>query len=99
FPDGKTLVSGSNDGTVKLWDLSSGQERCSLVAHQGKEVASVAVAPDGKSLATGGADGTVRLWRAADDQEASARRSALDPADPDSPVATTDAGDRLRTSG
>jgi tetratricopeptide (TPR) repeat protein len=59
----------------------------------------VAFAPDGNTLATASADGTVKLWRAADDSEASARKSELDPNDPDSPAALINEGDRLQSNG
>ena len=31
--DGKTLASGSDDKTVKLWDVATGQERATLKGH------------------------------------------------------------------
>jgi WD40 repeat protein/serine/threonine protein kinase/tetratricopeptide (TPR) repeat protein len=97
-PDGKTLISASNDGTMKLWDLFTGQERFSLVGHQGKAVTSVTAAPDGKAIATGGLDGTVKIWQAADDSEALARKTELDPDDPDSPLDLIRVGGELWTS-
>ena len=58
-PDGKTLVSGSADKTIKLWDLTNGKELRTLAGHSGT-VDSVAFSPDGKTLVSG--DKTINLW-------------------------------------
>jgi WD40 repeat protein len=62
-PDGKSLVSGSDDGTVRLWDVGTGKERLCLRGHT-RDVRAVAFAPAGRSVASGGFDGTVRVWDA-----------------------------------
>lgn len=46
-PDGKYLLSGSNDKTLKLWEVSTGREIRTLIGHT-QEVMSVAFSPDGK---------------------------------------------------
>jgi WD40 repeat protein len=60
-PDGKTLASGSDDNTVKLWDAQTGQELATLKRHD-DNVHSVAFSPHGKMLASGSGDKTVKLW-------------------------------------
>jgi WD40 repeat protein len=62
-PDGKRLVSGSEDATVRVWDTTSGTEVYTLEGHKGT-IYSVTFCPDGSRIVSGSADKTVRLWNA-----------------------------------
>ncbi|MEA5605763.1 WD40 repeat domain-containing protein [Nostoc sp. UHCC 0252] len=58
----KTLASGSEDKTIKLWNVATGQEICTLTGHS-NAVSCVAFSPDDNSLASGSWDKTIRIWR------------------------------------
>jgi tetratricopeptide (TPR) repeat protein len=62
--DGRTILTGSTDGTVRLWNARTGQPIGKPMEH-GNTVTSVALASDGKTALTGSADDTARLWDAA----------------------------------
>jgi len=61
-PDGKLLVTGSWDQSVKIWDIDSGQAILKLEGVHKGYVNSVEFSPDGGTILTGSDDGTARLW-------------------------------------
>jgi hypothetical protein len=74
--DGRRLVTGSEDQTLKLWDAATGEEVFTLRGHQ-SIVLGVAFSPDGLRIASAGGDLTVRLWEAVTPSPESARRRRL----------------------
>ena len=65
-PDGKTIVSGSEDQTIKLWNLE-GKQLLYITGHTGL-IRSIAFSPDGKTIASGSADSTIKLWNLQGDE-------------------------------
>ncbi|KAH8598479.1 WD40-repeat-containing domain protein [Bisporella sp. PMI_857] len=63
-PDGKQVVSGSGDKTVRLWDAATGAALQTLEGHT-DFVYFVAFSPDGKQIVSGSWDKIVQLWDAA----------------------------------
>jgi WD40 repeat protein/GTPase SAR1 family protein len=64
-PDGKSAASGSEDHTVKIWDLETGKGRATLDKHSG-DVNCVAFSPDGAQIFSGSQDGTICQWDSRD---------------------------------
>jgi predicted NACHT family NTPase len=60
-PDGRRLLSGANDHSVRLWDAATGKELRRFEGHTAG-VSSAAFSPDGRRVVSGSWDRTLRLW-------------------------------------
>jgi WD40 repeat protein len=61
-PNGRYLVSGSTDDTIRVWNVEPGTLDREIEAKQ-DGVLAVAYSPSGKTIASGGADKTIKLWK------------------------------------
>jgi WD40 repeat protein/tRNA A-37 threonylcarbamoyl transferase component Bud32 len=66
--DGRQVVSCSQDKSIMIWEVATGQEILTLKGHT-RWVSSVAYSPDGKQIVSGGVDGSLKIWDATTDQE------------------------------
>ncbi|MBC7813215.1 MAG: hypothetical protein H7175_18800, partial [Burkholderiales bacterium] len=60
-PEGRTVLSGSRDGSMRLWNVETGGEIRRFEGHE-SAVYSVAFNPDGRTVLSGSGDNTLRLW-------------------------------------
>ena len=67
-PDGRDILTGSTDGTAKVWDAVSGEELFPLSGHSDC-ICSVSFSPDGRRILTSSEDTTARIWDAATGKE------------------------------
>ncbi|WP_437978630.1 TIR domain-containing protein [Sorangium sp. So ce295] len=64
-PDAQRIVSASDDGTLKVWELSTGRLLSTLQGHAkgvNKGVKSCALSPDGQRVVSASGDGTLKVW-------------------------------------
>ncbi|MBG1267021.1 serine/threonine-protein kinase [Nostoc sp. WHI] len=67
-PDGQILATGSDDNTIKLWEVNTGQLISTLLSHSWSVVA-VAFTDDSETLLSASCDKTVKLWRVSTGEE------------------------------
>ncbi len=68
-PDERRAISGSDDGTLKVWDLATGREERTLVGHSREVLAVATLGPDGRRAISGSDDGTLKVWDLATGRE------------------------------
>ena len=62
-PDGRHIVSGGDDDTLRIWDATSGEALMRLEGHESL-VNALAYSPDGRHIVSGSLDSTLRIWDA-----------------------------------
>jgi WD40 repeat protein len=77
-PNGKQVIAGVEDGSIRILDAATGREAHRLDAH-GPGWVSVSVSGNGSLIASGGADKTVRIWDVKTEREKAVMRGHTEP--------------------
>ena len=94
-PDGKTLLSGSEDGTIRAWDTTTGRQIYTCPGHM-EGIRSIAVSEQTNILTSSDSYPTqVRLWDIKNGHQLSASYFGFTPSETISPNATTIALDDI----
>ena len=63
-PNGRQIISGSNDNTIRVWDAETGVVIGEPIKGHTDIVTSVAYSPNGRHIISGSDDRTIRIWDA-----------------------------------
>ena len=63
-PDGRHILTGSVDGTARIWDATTGDNTLTLTRARKERITVVAWSPDGRHILTASRDRTARIWDA-----------------------------------
>ena len=63
-PDGRHIVSGSEDQTIRVWNAMTGETAAGPFTGHRDWVTSVAFSPNGRHIVSGSYDRTIRVWNA-----------------------------------
>ncbi|HIK13283.1 MAG TPA: serine/threonine protein kinase [Oscillatoriaceae cyanobacterium M33_DOE_052] len=67
-PDGQILASGSDDNTIKLWEIATGEEIATLASSDVlsfQTITGIVFLPSGEMLVSSSDDGSIKLWEVA----------------------------------